>query len=235
MFNLPQLTGGMHNTFIQQMSQPYELEISLPQKPWKCAWNQLLFKRKLITALLLTAILFVTLPFFFRYIENREGYTINDFVLQSVKPHNVSIPVFIAIWSMTALIIARSLKKPELFLVCIYSFLVVTVLRLLAIFLVPLNAPEGLIPLVDPLSNVFYGKHFVTKDLFFSGHTASQFLIFLCLDKRQDKIAALVATLVVGICVLVQHVHYTFDVIAAPVFTYLAYRIGKKLAAPSAI
>ena len=71
----------------------------------------------------------------------------------------------------------------------------------------PLNPPEGLIAIEDPISNYFYDSKFITKDLFFSGHTASMFLMFLCLKKRTDKIFAIIATIIIGISVLLQHVH----------------------------
>jgi membrane-associated phospholipid phosphatase len=81
--------------------------------------------------------------------------------------------------------------------------------------------------LTDPLTGVFYGNSVITKDLFFSGHTATLTLIFLCLKKRNDRIIACVATVVVGFLVLVQHVHYTIDVLAAPIFAYAFYRLCK--------
>jgi len=77
------------------------------------------------------------------------------------------------------------------------------------------------------LSNHFYGGKFLTKDLFFSGHTSIQFLSFLCLQKKSDKVLALISTILVASLVLVQHVHYTIDVLAAPLFTWLSYKAGK--------
>lgn len=92
--------------------------------------------------------------------------------------------------------------------------------------LISLNPPAGLIPLADPITNQFYGQRYITHDLFFSGHTTTVFLIFLCLKKKTDRIYALSASILLGILLLVQHVHYTIDVLAAPVFTYAFYRIA---------
>ena len=93
--------------------------------------------------------------------------------------------------------------------------------------LISLNPPAGLIPLADPITNQFYGAHYITHDLFFSGHTTTVFLIFLCLKKKWDRIYALFGIHSYWVFfLLVQHVHYTIDVLAAPVFTYAAYRLA---------
>ncbi|MDF2433986.1 MAG: hypothetical protein JWP44_3617, partial [Mucilaginibacter sp.] len=75
----------------------------------------------------------------------------------------------------------------------------------------------------DPLTGVFYGEANITKDLFFSGHTATLTLIMLCLEKRTDKIIAFFAVVTVAVLLLVQHIHYSIDILAAPVITYLCY------------
>jgi hypothetical protein len=51
--------------------------------------------------------------------------------------------------------------------------------------------------------------------------------MYFCLPKKGDKILALLASLIVGCLLLVQHVHYTIDVLAAPVFVYLLNRVLK--------
>ena len=94
---------------------------------------------------------------------------------------------------------------------------------------VALNPPEKLIAIVDPLSTAFYGKNFITKDLFFSGHTATMIIIFFCLEKRADRVFALFTSLLVATLVLVQHIHYTIDVVFAIPFAYLSYIIGIKI------
>jgi hypothetical protein len=199
---------------------------------WKEALKSDRFKIRLIIVAVIFVAILIVFPHFFQHIEQRDGMMLRDFLVEHLRPADVSIPIFICIWGITALVIVRCIKQPQLFLTALYGFTILTLFRMLTISLVPLNPPQGLVPLVDPISNFFYGKsHFVTKDLFFSGHTSSQFLYFLCLQKRRDKALALLSTIIVGSLVLVQHVHYTIDVVAAIPLTYIVYLAGKRLTA----
>lgn len=200
--------------------------------PWKQAIQINSFKGKLIVVAVIFVSILLVFPSFFQYIEQRDGRQLNDYVVEQIKATDVSIPIFLCIWGITALMVTRCIKNPILLLTGLYGFIILTLMRMLTITLFPLNPPHGLIPLIDPISNFFYGKNndFVTKDLFFSGHTSSQFLYFLCLQKRSDKMLALLSTLIVGTLVLVQHVHYTIDVIAAPPLTYICFLLAKKIA-----
>lgn len=199
---------------------------------WSELWKNPSFKRKtLVYSSLLVAILLI-LPFFFSAIEKREGIQLNDPILQLIPAVDVSLATFLVIWSMTLFLGVRMLQNPSLFLVTLCSMVLLFLSRLISISLLPLNPPVGLIPLKDPIVNLFYGgtNVFITKDLFYSGHTSTQFLFFLCLHKRSDKLIALAASVAVATLVLVQHVHYTIDVVFAFVFTWPIYLIGKKLA-----
>ena len=63
----------------------------------------------------------------------------------------------------------------------------------------------------------------ITKDLFFSGHTSTLFLMFLITQHKKVKATLLTISIIVPILLLVQHVHYTIDILAAPVFAYAIF------------
>lgn len=196
---------------------------------WSAALKHRVFRKKFIIGIISVSLVLFSLPYFFQTIERREGILLHDVFLSWLPAKDVSIAIFGILWSMAILIMIRCLQNPKIFLLFIYSFVLVELSRMITISAVALNAPVHLIPLVDPISNSFYGKTFITKDLFYSGHTAMQFLFFLCLQKKIDKIIALCCTLSIAVLVLVQHVHYTVDVVAAFPFAYLCYFTAKKL------
>ncbi|MCU0323029.1 MAG: sphingomyelin synthase family protein [Chitinophagaceae bacterium] len=196
---------------------------------WKKAWQQILFKQYVLLGLILFIALLIAFPYFFNFIESREGYTLKDPLLNQLPPVNVSNWVFAIIWSMALLTIVRCVQNPSIFLLFLWGFIILSLSRMITIIAFPLNPPSGLIELIDPISNRFYGSKFITKDLFYSGHTSTQFLMFLCLQKKNDKLLTLVSTIAIGVLVLVQHVHYTIDVVAAPLFTYVVFLLVKKI------
>jgi hypothetical protein len=209
-----------------------EIRTSARALAWKESWACGKFRFKAITGIILLVIMTVISPIFFHTIEKREGIVLNDWLLNRLPAMDVSIPTFIIIWGMIVFMLIRGLQHPPRFMVFACSFIVLFFIRMITLSTVPLDPPAGLIPLRDPISSLFYGgtEVFITKDLFFSGHTATQFLILLCLPQRRDKIIGVLATALVAIFVLLQHVHYTMDVLAALVFTYISYQLGRKLA-----
>src|SRR5579863_8489593 len=207
------------------MSNPDTLSFSAR---WNKAWQIKPFRQRLIAG---TILLFATLavfPIFFQYIEKRNGVTLNDIVLDYLPAYNMSSAIFIIMWTMTAYTFARSIRDPFNFIVFLWAYVIVSISRILSISLVALNPPANLVELRDPLSNTFYGMKIVTKDLFYSGHTSSIFLMFLVLKKPLDKALTLIATLFVATMLLIQHVHYTIDIIAAPFFTWIFYLLSKR-------
>ena len=183
----------------------------------------------MISTLVILIIVILSLPSFFSYIEERKGAYLHDLILQHIPAADVSLFTFLIIWSTSGLVIVRCIQRPSFALLMLMSFTLLCLARMASITMVPLDPPDGLIKLNDPLTSLIYGgkDKFITKDLFFSGHTSNMFLMYLCLEKRSDKILALMASILVAILVLIQHVHYTIDVLFAFIFTYLVFRISK--------
>jgi hypothetical protein len=195
---------------------------------WSKTWQQKPYKAAMISGFLILCIISYFLNHFFQAIEVRDGLEIQDILLSKLPAKDCSEIIFILIWSCVGLATIRFLNNPGLFLVFLWSYVALCLTRIITITLVPLNAPGGLIPLRDPLSNYFYGQIFITKDLFYSGHTATLFLIYLCLEKKNDKLFVLFSTGLVGLLLLIQHVHYSMDVLAAPFFAYFNYYCAKR-------
>jgi hypothetical protein len=191
---------------------------------WQEAWTSPTFRRQVIAGTAIMILVLCLFPWFFQAIEARRGHQLHDWILKALAPWNASILIFLFIWISTLLSLLRCIQQPEIFVTMLWTYLFICLSRVMTIALVPLEPPVGLIPLADRLANSFYGPHFITRDLFYSGHTATMFMMCLCLKKNGDKLFTLIAALAVGILLLVQHVHYTIDVLAAPFFAWLMYR-----------
>ena len=118
-------------------------------------------------------------------------------------------------------------RKPEKLIVVLQSYIFLLVFRAVAMYLTPFDPPLRMIPLIDPLVEVFSKGEVLTRDLFFSGHTSTMALLFFSSYNQKQKLFFGIATVFVGILILLQHVHYSIDVFAAPYFAYAAYSISK--------
>ena len=195
---------------------------------WKKAWALPVTRWQLIISAMLIPAFMLVLPLFFNYIEKRDGVVLNDWLLAQIPPHNVSLVIFSVIWGMMLLLLYRALREPSILISYCFTLAFVTVARVTCISLVPLLPPIGFIPLTDPLSGAFYGEANITHDLFFSGHTATLMTIFLCLQKKTDKIIGMAAVIAIAILLVIQHIHYTIDILAAPVIVYLIYSLTNR-------
>ncbi len=148
---------------------------------WQEAWGNPVFRRKFIISTIVLIVIIFSLPSFFQYCEKREGTYLHDLVLQAIPAVDVSIPTFLIIWTISGLVIVRMIQNPAFALLMLSSFTLLCIVRMISITMVPLNPPDGLIRLNDPLTSMVYGgkDKFMTKDLFFSGHTSNMFLMCL--------------------------------------------------------
>lgn len=89
---------------------------------------------------------------------------------------------------------------------------------------------HAFLDILDPTGVFFRGSAhlYLTKDLFFSGHTATTFLVFLyLLPFRRARWFALALHLVVVASLFFGHIHYTIDVIGAWAITFALFVLAE--------
>jgi len=192
-------------------------------------WKDIISKKKselILTITFLVVMLFI-LSKFLTFVEHRDGVVLPDPVLKLFNPVDVTWIIFGLLYTALISTVIYFFTKPELLLTAFQTYIVLTILRIIMMYLTPFNAPQDSIILDDPFVQAFRTSEIFTKDLFFSGHTAILFVLYLVADKTYLKVFLLVCTILIGLAVLVQHVHYTIDVVAAPIFAYMAYMLVK--------
>jgi len=196
---------------------------------WLNFWSETDRRYELIFAAgLLVAVMLSTVPFL-TGIELRQGVQLNDPIFNYLPAHDLSELIFYILYSAIFLGFIFLLPSPERLVIGFEAYTMFVLLRMITMTIVPLEPPHGLIPLVDPVLSFMYTGKPVNKDLFFSGHTATMYLIYLMIPFGIYRKIAFVGVLVMAVSLVFQRVHYTVDVIVAPFFVYSALRIVLRL------
>ena len=116
---------------------------------------------------------------FLIWIETRQSSAWNDWLLERIPSLNCSWPIFLLIYGMILLCLWELWKKPEQFVMGLFAYSLILLFRDLSIYLVPLEPPAGIIPLVDPMVRWALNFNIINKDLFFSGHVSTICLLLL--------------------------------------------------------
>jgi hypothetical protein len=93
---------------------------------------------------------------------------------------------------------------------------------------------EAWVTLVDPFTTLFgdAARLHLTKDLFFSGHTATTLLLWLyCRGRGALARVALAGHVLVVASVFLAHLHYTVDVVGAYAITWCVYAATNRASA----
>lgn len=192
---------------------------------WSLVWPRKKFKIELLLSIIFLIAVLSFFSQFANWVEMRQGVVIADPILEQLTPIDLTWFTFGMIYMSLIIAIGALAIFPERFVIAIQVYTLIVLFRTAAMFVIPLEAPPGMIPLQDPLVEIIGTGKLLTRDLFFSGHTATMFILFLCVPQRQLRIIFLLSTFVLAACLLLQHVHYSVDVAAAPFFSYGAYRI----------
>lgn len=195
---------------------------------WKDFFKQYKLRFSIVSLLFLSTLVFIY--FFLIFIEQREGVSLHDPLLNLLNSYDVSIPLFILTYSGTLFGVYNALCKPSLAILTAVTYMFVLWFRMICMYFMPLEPPEHIIPLRDfILESTFYSGNVNLKDLFFSGHTASMFLFYITADNKKIKYIYLFVTILVALFVLIQHAHYTIDVLVAPIMVWFAYQLATSI------
>jgi hypothetical protein len=196
---------------------------------WKAALAKKNFARLFVANFGVCFVLYMMVTRFLYYNRVRPGAELNDPVLALFSPMDLSIPIFLLLYSSVLVFLLHMIARPQTFVHTVRAFLFLFAIRAVFIYLVPLAPPAGLILLKDPfIDNVIGFKNQVLNDLFFSGHIADlSFFIFCCTNKKMQYYLIL-STLAVAIMLLIQRAHYTADVFTSPMAAYFCYSVFVK-------
>lgn len=198
-------------------------------------------QNKSLTALMVLSFLSVIAALFLTKIyltfnETRIGWDLYDPIIGMIEPIDLSTPIFILTYGSIISGLICSMISPKKIIQTNLTILSLLCYRLICMYLIPLEPPVGIIPLQDAfLMNTTYGNQLLVKDLFFSGHTASVVILFYLVDHKIISKIFLLMSVLIGSLLIIQHVHYTIDVLVAYIFAHLAYITGKWLADKSII
>lgn len=200
---------------------------------WPAAWRHAAFRWQLGAVLILIFGVFVPLvPAFYQFVQSRTGHHLADPLLALLPRADVSGPVFGLMYGSTVITLQYVSRRPVLLLRGLWAYLFLQLIRIVVLWATPLEPPAALLPLHDPLMDyVFHSSSGpITKDLFFSGHTSIATLLLLAGRGWRWRLLFGAAALVMGVLVLVQRVHYSYDVLAAPFFAWAAYWLAGRMA-----
>jgi len=204
--------------------------------PWAQALADAAFRRQAaVLVALLVALVGMALPPFFQYIQQRPGHLLADPLLALVPRHDVAVPIFVAMYGACVVALGWLGRHPALLLRGLWAYLLLTALRMATIWVLPLVPPLDILPLPDPFTTLIFHvptTAAITKDLFFSGHTSTVVLLAVAVRGRGWRWGLGLAALLVGVLVLMQRVHYSYDVLAAPLFAWLAYWVAGFIVQP---
>ncbi|MBP7808656.1 MAG: hypothetical protein KA163_05155 [Bacteroidia bacterium] len=200
------------------------------RRNWADSFNSKNFKTQFVLTFALLGILLFSLSYFFAFVEARAGQRVNDVILNLTSPFDLSIATFLLIYFAAFLCIITLLNKPFLFLKAVQAYFLILILRIITLTIFPLEPPEGIILLKDPfIEHFFYGQVRITKDLFFSGHVATVCLLYLVNPIKKLNWFYLSVFILVAVFIMLQRVHYSFDVLAAPLFAWISWRLAQRI------
>jgi hypothetical protein len=184
--------------------------------------------RLLVVLPVLTGILLLV-PRFLDLVEARAGVRLPDPILVKIPATDVTWLTFGIVYGGLVLAVAVMARHPRRLLLALQAYTLFVLFRMGLMAVTPLDPPSSIVPLVDPFVQWFGSGHVLTRDLFFSGHAGTLCLLAFVVPPRPWRPLYLGLTVAVAAAVVLQHVHYSVDVLVAPFVAYGCVRLARRL------
>jgi hypothetical protein len=196
---------------------------------WKAAFFNSHFRNRFIISVIAVLFILLGLASFSAHVEIVRGNKLYDPILNFIKPRDVSGFTFFVTYIAAIIGFVYTITSPYKFLHLIQMYGVLTLLRFITLFVIPFDPPIPVAQLKEEvlMNNLYTGNEYL-RSLLFSGHAATLFLFYFFTTNKILKISFLVAAISVSIGAIIQHEYYSYDVLVAPIFAFIAYRLTTK-------
>ena len=196
---------------------------------WKEAFQNTRVRWAIIFCAVTFLLMFLYMPEYYRDVINpRKGILLNDPLLNMFTPRDWYIIIFFILYVAVAHTLFIYRNDAVVFITGVTVYCAVNIVRTITMYALTLEPPAGMILLRDPISSALYPETGFAKDLFFSGHVSTIMVVTLLDTNPVSKALKVAGTVIIAVLLAWQHVHYTIDLLAAPVITYVVFLIVKK-------
>lgn len=200
----------------------------MERDPWKELWSNKSERWLAIMSTILAVGMIAVTSEYLVMMEQRPGVVIADPIHRLIGPIDLTWLIFFVLYGALGLAFVLLWKTPHLIFRGFRAYALLLSLRMLGIFLLPFDAPPDMIMMPDPIIQALASDagEVLRKDLFFSGHTSSMFMTAFIMPTRGKRWLYIVLGCIVGASLVIQHVHYTVDVMVAPMAALFAVALS---------
>lgn len=166
------------------------------------------------------------------YLRGVMGVAVGDMILDNIPMVNTEFFIIQGALASTYLALFLFFTKPKYFCFGLKAFSLFILTRAAMNSMTHLGyLPESLMhdgtAFGYSVYNVLYHKW---NDFFFSGHTGMPVMMALIFwEEKRWRYVFLAISVIMGISVILAHLHYSIDVVAAPFITYSLYALARHI------
>jgi membrane-associated phospholipid phosphatase len=200
----------------------------MKSKGWRDLWVDPTERWVAIFSFLIAVLLVAITSQYLLMIEKRQGVVLADPIHAIVGPVDLTWLIFFVLYGALLMAFAWLWNEPKLIFQGFRAYAILLTLRMIGIWLLPLDPPPNMIPMPDPIIQSIASTHgeLLTRDLFFSGHTSSLFMAAFIMPTTRQRWFYIILGTVVGASLILQHVHYSVDVMVAPMASLMAVALS---------